>query len=80
MMEHHIDRYRVSALVLGAALLFAAAPSSRLMSAVAESDGYLLDAGKFYVSATTGPSTVRGLYGAGAWFVWPIIGKGCRRR
>jgi hypothetical protein len=55
-------------------------PPARMISAIVASDGYLLDAGKFYVAATTGPSTVRGLYEAGAWFVWPVIGKGCGRR
>jgi hypothetical protein len=53
---------------------------ARMIPAVAGSDGYLLDAGEFYISARTGPSTVRSLYAAGAWFVWPIIGKGCGRR
>jgi hypothetical protein len=53
---------------------------ARMISAVVESDGYLLDAGRFYVAATTGPSTVRRLYAAGAWFVWPVISKGCGRR
>jgi len=37
------------------------------MAAAAGSDGYLLGAGRFYVAA-------------GAWFVWPVIGKGCERR
>jgi hypothetical protein len=55
-------------------------PPARLISAVAESDGYPLDAGQFYVAARTGPSTVRSLYTAGAWLVWPVIGKGCGRR
>jgi hypothetical protein len=50
-----------------------------MIPAVAESDGYLLDAGRFHVSAKTGPSTVRSLYAAGAWFVWPAVGKGCGR-
>ena len=50
-----------------------------MIPAVAGSDGYLLDAGKFYIAARTGPSTVRNLYAAGAWFVWPVIGKGCGR-
>jgi len=50
-----------------------------MIASIAESDGYLLDAGRFYVAATTGPSTVRHLYAAGAWFVWPAIGKGCGR-
>jgi hypothetical protein len=54
-------------------------PPAGMISAVVESDGYLLDAGRFYVTARTSPSTVRGLYAAGAWFVWPIIGKGCGR-
>ena len=55
-------------------------PPIRMISAVAGSDGYLLDAGRFYVVARTGPSTVRSQYAAGAWFVWPAIGKGCGRR
>ena len=50
------------------------------MAAALGSDGYLLGAGRFYVAARTGPSTVRNLYAAGAWFVWPVIGKGCERR
>ena len=50
-----------------------------MIPAVAQSDGYLLDAGRFYIAARTGPSTVRSLYAAGAWFVWPVIGKGCGR-
>jgi hypothetical protein len=54
-------------------------PPARMIEAVAGSDGYLLDAGQFYVAAETGPSTVRSLYAAGAWFVWPVIGKGCGR-
>ena len=52
----------------------------RMISAVVSSDGYLLDAGRFYVAARTGPSTVHDLYAAGAWFVWPVIGKGCSGR
>ena len=52
----------------------------RMMAAIVGSDGSPLDAGRFYVAARTGPSTVRSLYAAGAWFVWPIIGRGCSRR
>ncbi len=52
----------------------------RMIAAVVSSDGYLLDAGRFYVAARTGPSTVHDLYAAGAWFVWPVIGKGCSGR
>jgi hypothetical protein len=55
-------------------------PPVTMISAVAASDGYLLDAGRFYVAARTGSSTVRSLYAAGAWFVWPAIGRGCGRR
>jgi hypothetical protein len=55
-------------------------PPASMISAVAGSNGYLLDAGRFYVAARTGPSTVRSLYAAGAWFVWPAIGRGCGRR
>ena len=51
-----------------------------MIVSVAASDGYLLDAGNFYVAARTGPSTVRSLYAAGAWLVWPVLGKGCGRR
>jgi len=54
-------------------------PPASLIAAVAGSDGHLLDAGAFYVAARTGPSTVRSLYASGAWFVWPVIGKGCGR-
>ena len=52
----------------------------RMIPAVVSSDGYLVNAGRFYVAARTGPSTVRDLYAAGAWFVWPVIGKGCSGR
>jgi hypothetical protein len=52
----------------------------RMIAAVVSSDGYLLDAGRFYVAARTGRSTVHDLYAAGAWFVWPVIGKGCSGR
>jgi hypothetical protein len=55
-------------------------PPVGMIPAVAGSDGYLIDAGQFYVTARTGPSTVRSLYAAGAWLVWPVIGKGCGRR
>jgi hypothetical protein len=51
----------------------------RTIPAIIASDGALLDAGRFHVAARTGPSTVRDLYAAGAWLVWPIIGKGCGR-
>jgi hypothetical protein len=54
-------------------------PPARMMAAVAGSEGFLLDAGRFYVAARTGPATVRSLYAAGAWFVWPVIGRGCAR-
>jgi len=52
---------------------------AEMSAAVAGSDGYLLTSGRFHVAARTGPSTVRNLYAAGAWFVWPAIGKGCGR-
>lgn len=55
-------------------------PPATMIASVAASDGYLLDAGSFYVAARTGPSTVRSLYAAGAWLVWPVIGKGCGRQ
>jgi hypothetical protein len=54
-------------------------PPASMIASIAASDGYLLDAGTFYVAARTGPSTVKSLYAAGAWFVWPVIGKGCGR-
>jgi hypothetical protein len=52
---------------------------ARMMAAVAGSEGSLLDAGRFYITARTGSSTVNSLYAAGAWFVWPVIGRGCGR-
>jgi len=52
---------------------------AEMTAAVAGSDGYLLASGRFHVAARTGPSTVRNLYAAGAWLVWPAIGKGCGR-
>jgi len=52
-------------------------PPAKMIPAVVSSDGYLLDAGRFTVAARTGRTTVRSLYAAGAWFVWPIIAKGC---
>ena len=54
-------------------------PPSMMIPAVVGSDGSLLDAGRFTVTARTGPTTVRSLYAAGAWFVWPIIARGCGR-
>ncbi|HLG79557.1 MAG TPA: hypothetical protein VKY22_00960 [Bradyrhizobium sp.] len=54
-------------------------PPAKMIPAVVSSDGDLLDAGRFTVAATTGHSTVRSLYAAGAWFVWPIIARGCGR-
>ena len=52
---------------------------AQMIPAVVRSDGYLLDAGQFYVAARTGPSTVRSLYAAGAWFVWPAVARDCSR-
>ena len=54
-------------------------PPAKLIPAVVRSDGYLLDAGRFTISARTGQTTVRSLYAAGAWFVWPMIARGCGR-
>ncbi|MGJ4953757.1 hypothetical protein [Bradyrhizobium sp. HKCCYLS20291] len=54
-------------------------PADRMISAITASDGALLDAGRFHVAARPGAATVGGLYAAGAWLVWPIIGKGCGR-
>ncbi len=51
----------------------------RIIPAIVASDGALLDAGRFHVAARTGAATVSNLYAAGAWFVWPIMGKGCGR-
>jgi hypothetical protein len=52
---------------------------ARMIEALTRSDGYLLNAGQFYVTARTGPSTVRTLYADGAWFVWPAIAGECGR-
>ena len=54
-------------------------PTDRLIPAIAASDGALLDAGRFHIAAKTGAATVGSLYAAGAWLVWPMIGKGCGR-
>jgi hypothetical protein len=54
-------------------------PPARMIPAVVASDGYLLDAGRFTVAARTGQTTVRSLYAAGAWFVWPVIARRCGR-
>jgi hypothetical protein len=54
-------------------------PPSTMIPAVVASDGALLDAGRFSVAARTGRTTVHSLYAAGAWFVWPIIARGCGR-
>ena len=70
----------IAALALRPDTVVGFGPPTNMISAVAGSDGYLLDAGQFYVAARTGPSTVRSLYAAGAWFVWPAIGWGCGRR
>jgi hypothetical protein len=91
----HARRLPIAGLLLVAAIWFAGmgfaativrpdavigfGPPTSMIAAVAASDGYLLDAGRFYVAARTGPSTVRSLYTSGAWFVWPVIGKGCGR-
>ena len=67
-----------AALALRPGSVVAFGPSDQMISAIIASDGSLLDAGKFHVAARTGPSTVRSLYAAGAWLVWPI-GRGCGR-
>jgi hypothetical protein len=54
-------------------------PPAKMIRAVVWSDGYLLNAGRFTVAARTGHGTVKNLYAAGAWFVWPIIAQGCGR-
>ncbi|NPU13474.1 hypothetical protein HL666_22150 [Bradyrhizobium sp. 83002] len=54
-------------------------PADRMIPVVVASDGALLDAGRFHVAARTGTATVGSLYAAGAWLVWPILGKGCGR-
>nr|WP_041757162.1 hypothetical protein [Bradyrhizobium sp. ORS 278] len=54
-------------------------PADQMIPAIIASDGALLDAGRFHVAARTGTATVGRLYAAGAWLVWPIVGKGCGR-
>ena len=54
-------------------------PTDHLIPAIVASDGALLDAGRFHIAARTGAATVGSLYAAGAWLVWPIMGKGCGR-
>jgi len=67
------------ALVVRPDAIVAFGPPDRMIAAITSSDGALLDAGRFHVAARTGAATVGGLYAAGAWFVWPVIGKGCGR-
>jgi len=67
------------ALVIKPDAIVAFGPPDRMIAAVISSDGALLDAGRFHVAARTGVATVGGLYAAGAWLVWPVIGKGCGR-
>jgi hypothetical protein len=50
---------------------------ARTIPAIVGSEGYLLGAGRFYVTAKTGPSTVKALYASGAWLVWPLLARGC---
>jgi hypothetical protein len=50
---------------------------TQMIPAIADTDGALLDAGRFHVAARTGPTTVRRLYAEGAWLVWPILSRGC---
>jgi hypothetical protein len=52
---------------------------ARMIETVTRSDGYLRDAGKYYVAARTAPSTVRTLYADGACFVWPALARECGR-
>lgn len=54
-------------------------PADRMIPAIIASDGALLDAGRFHVSARTGAASVGSLYAAGAWLVWPIMARGCGR-
>lgn len=52
----------------------------RLIQAAIDTDGALLSSGRTFVALRTGrPDTVRRLYSAGAWLVWPVLGAGCRR-
>ena len=69
----------LAALALRPDAIVAFGPPPPLAAAIAGSDGALLGAGHFSITARTGPSTVRSLYAAGAWLVWPAIGKGCGR-
>jgi hypothetical protein len=66
-----------AALVMRPNSVVAFGQPSQIMGAVVASDGYPLNAGGFYIVARTGETTVRDLYAAGAWFVWPALGKGC---
>jgi hypothetical protein len=68
-----------AALVIRPTSVVAFGQPAQMVRAVVASDGYLLNAGGFYIAARTGETTVRDLYAAGAWFVWPAIRKGCSR-
>ncbi len=67
------------ALVIKPSAVVVFGPTDRVIPAIVASDGALLDAGRFHVSARPGAATVGELYAAGAWFVWPVISKGCGR-
>jgi hypothetical protein len=53
-------------------------PERNLESAIAATDTPLLSVGPGFVAIRAGqPGLVRRLYGAGAWFVWPVMKAGC---
>ena len=49
-------------------------PPATMISAVVASDGYLLNAGRFYVAARTGPANVRSLYATGLYQTIEVAG------
>jgi len=67
------------AAVIDPAAIVAFGDRTRLLEAIAAGDGTFLSAGSGFVTARPGGAGgVRRLYAAGAWFVWPVIGAGCR--
>ncbi len=69
----------LAALIVRPDAVVAFGPPSRLLQATVDTDGRPLSAGHGFVTLRTGAAgTVRQLYAAGAWLVWPVLGAGCR--
>lgn len=59
-------------------VVFGRAPN--LMRATVAADASLVAAGRGFVTLRRqSPGWVRRLYASGAWFVWPVVARGCGR-